>query len=202
MHAAVLARYQEPFAGPCSFTTVASETDVVVAAGVRGSVLLREAESAEFSVVKGRWTQGLLMDSREQVEGRRQAGAGWAPWPVSQRAGSPEHVTTVRHARPRCLVEDGGSRWKFYSLEPSPQSKVTLGTCCHPVTHSRLCGAGAWPEPSIGDSLGCGADPGWHVGPGMSSGSDLAEAYIQFPKLGIGHPPSVGLWDPHSIRFG
>lgn len=64
-HAAVLARYQEPFAGPCSFTTVTSETDVVVAAGVRGSVLLREAESAKFSVVEGRWTQGLLMDSRE-----------------------------------------------------------------------------------------------------------------------------------------
>lgn len=107
MHAAVLAHYQEPFTGPCSFTTVTSETDVVVAAGVRGSVLLREAESAEFSVVKGRWTRGLPMDSREQVEGRRQAGAGGAPWPVSQRAGSPEHVATVGHARPRCLVEVG-----------------------------------------------------------------------------------------------
>lgn len=70
MHAAcALTLYLEPFAGPSSFSTFTSETDLMVAAVVRGSVLLRERESAEFNVVQVRWAQVLLNDSRKQVEG-------------------------------------------------------------------------------------------------------------------------------------
>lgn len=89
----------------------------------------------------------------------------------------------ARHSRPRRLAEDGGSWWKGHSLEPSPQSKMPLSH----HHHLRLSGAGALSEPSPWDSLDCGAGIGWHVGPGMSCGSALAETHIQFPKLGVEH---------------
>lgn len=62
--------------------------------------------------------------------------------------------------------------------------------------HSRLSGAEALSEPSPWDSLDRSAGVGWHVGPGMSSGSALAEAHIQFPTLGIGHSVGGALGPP------
>lgn len=125
------APYSPPSPGACRWPLPvlgASEGDIVMAS-VGGSVPFEGDRISRVQFREDQGDTGAPDGQREASPGPVQASVGCALAhvlaSVPQKARSPEHLGIARQSHPCCLAADGDSWWKFHSLEPFPQGKVT-----------------------------------------------------------------------------